>query len=173
MNKNGVSVVEIMIVAALSSMILLAATLIMGRSTRTFKKGTDMLNTQVLMDGIVDKLRSDVRSLVRLVECTDNSVEFIMITENGEETVKYVWEKDKQTLFRTDSKFPNFNFHGAGQVKSFLFQPVPDKKSFHYLNVAMQLRSDEKGAKDIKESRLSIVCQFSSKCLESDNPYGK
>ncbi|MBF0543612.1 MAG: hypothetical protein HQM08_04225 [Candidatus Riflebacteria bacterium] len=169
----GMSVVEIMVVAALTSLILLIGSIMMSRTTRTFKKGTDMLNTQVLMDGIVERLRTDIRCLIRIIDCTDSVFEFVISTEMGEQNVKYSWDKDRKTLFRNDSNSTNFDFHGTGQVKAFLFQPIPNKNEFQYLNVAMQLTSDEKTGSEKMESRLSIICQFSSRCLESINPFGR
>ncbi len=168
--KRGMSVIETLIVATLASLVLLAGTLIMSRTTRSFKKGTDMLNTQVLMDTIVERLRSDVRSLKSLTTVSDTSFSFIALDGSAEKQISYEYDAPSKTLTRTaDGK--KSDFHGAKQVESFLFQPLPSGDDFQYLNVAMQLKSDAVG--EGAGSQLSLVCQFHSKCLEPIFSFGR
>ncbi|EKD83961.1 MAG: hypothetical protein ACD_39C00336G0003 [uncultured bacterium] len=166
--RFGVTLVEIVIIAAISSMVLTMAMLVMNRTTRHFKKGTDMVNIQRLMDSIVERIRTDVRSLKRTIpeECSDTSFSFFAIRDGAEKKIRYTYDAGTQTLFRNDENRQS-NFHGSKQVKSFLFKPEPDTAgNFKFLNVAMQLISDEKG--DGKASTLSIACQFYSTCVESE-----
>lgn len=166
--KSGVSMVEIIIVVAVSSLVLTMAMLIMNRTTRHFKKGTDMLNVQRLMDSIVERIRTDVRSLKRIVptECNESSFSFFAIRDGEEKKVRYNYDKETQTLFRNEEGLQS-NFHGSRQVKSFIFKPEIDAAGrFGFLNVVMQLVSDEKGGG--KASTLSIACQFYSTCVESE-----
>lgn len=182
---TGISIVEIMIVAALASMILMGATVMMGRTTRQFKKGEDMMNTQVLMDSIVENLRTDVRSLRSVITCTDHEFSFVRIRDGAEVNVKYTFEPpesyttDSQkrpgksgggTLYREEDG-KKTSFHGANQVAAFTFQGYPSDTEFRHLNVAMQIISDEKG--EGRQTRLSIVCQFYSTCLEGYTPFGR
>ncbi|MBI3037817.1 prepilin-type N-terminal cleavage/methylation domain-containing protein [bacterium] len=163
---NGMSVIEILVVLTLSSVILLGATTIMGRTTRTFKKGSDMLNTQVLLNSIVEQLRSDIRSLQELHECKPGSLKFTIVRGGAKLPVSYLFSN--QTLIRTEEGKEK-DFHGAGQVESLVFsQRLSRENTFQSLDVAMQLKSDEKG--EGKSSQLSIFCQFFSKCLENPNP---
>lgn len=164
------SIIETLIVATLASLILLAGTLIMSRTTRSFKKGTDMLNTQVLMDTIVERLRSDVRSLKSLSSMTDTSFSFIALDGSNETAVSYAYDAASKTLTRIKGT-EKTDFHGAKQIESFLFQALPSNADFQYLNVAMQLKSDMQG--EGAGSRLSIVCQFHSKCLEPFFSFGR
>ncbi len=180
---KGMSVVEIMVVVALSSLILLGGTVMMSRTTRSFKKGTDMLNTQVLMDNIVERLRTDIRSLkvVNVEKCTKNAFAFTMIQDGETLDAVYEYDPDSKTLFRTAERLipgtppkkesVKTDFHGAKQVVSLLLQPYPKPETFRHLNVAMQLRSDEKG--EGKASTLAIVCQFHSVCLEPRISFGE
>lgn len=166
--KMGVTMVEIVIVAAISSLVLTMAMLIMNRTTRHFKKGTDMLNVQRLMDNIVERIRTDVRSLKRIVpeECNDTSFSFFAIRDGQEKKVRYNYDQDTQTLFRNEEGLQS-NFHGSRQVKSFLFKPEMSATGrFDFLNVVMQLVSEEKGGGNA--STLSIACQFYSTCVESE-----
>ncbi|MBU1106009.1 MAG: prepilin-type N-terminal cleavage/methylation domain-containing protein [Candidatus Riflebacteria bacterium] len=166
--RRGVTLVEIVIVAAISSMVLTSAVMIMNRTTRHFKKGTDMLNIQRLMDSIVERVRTDVRSLKRIIpeKCNETSFTFFAIRDGEEKEIGYTYDAETHTLFRKDENRQS-NFHGSRQVKSFLFKPeLDDAGNFKFLNVAMQLISDEKGSG--KASTLSIACQFYSTCVESD-----
>lgn len=166
--KLGVTMVEIIIVVTISSAVLTMAMLLMNRTTRHFKKGTDMLNIQRLMDNIVERIRTDVRSLKRINkdECTESSFSFVAIKDGEEQTISYRYDAESQTLFR-DEVGVESNFHGARQVKSFVFSPeLGNGDRFKFLNVAMQLASDEKGQG--KSSTLSIVCQFYSTCVETE-----
>ncbi|PKL50593.1 MAG: hypothetical protein CVV42_02390 [Candidatus Riflebacteria bacterium HGW-Riflebacteria-2] len=165
---RAVTMVEIVIVAAISSMVLTSAMLIMNRTTRHFKKGTDMLNIQRLMDSIVERIRTDVRSLKHTVpeECKDDKFTFYAIRDGEAKKIEYTYDASTQTLFRRDENGQS-NFHGSRQVKSFLFKPkVNDAGKFEFLNVAMQLISDEKGTGGA--STLSIASQFYSTCVESE-----
>lgn len=168
--RHGMSVIETLIVATLASLVLLAGTLIMSRTTRSFKKGTDMLNTQVLMDTIVERLRTDVRSLKTLTSVTDTSFSFVALDGSTEKVISYEFDASSKTLTRTENGKKS-DFHGAKQVESFLFQPLPSSGEFQCLNVAMQLKSDAIG--EGSGSRLSIVCQFHSKCLEPSFSFGR
>ena len=175
-NPRGVTLFEIVIVAAISSMVLGMAMMIMNRTTRHFQRGTDMLNIQRLMDNIVENIRTDVRSLKRVTIPTkpdESSFEFIAIRDGGEKSVKYRYDSGSKTLFRSvEGKTRESNFHGSKQVESLAFFPEPDweklKKgeAFRYLNVVMRLKSDSK--KDQKASTLSIICQFNSTCVEQE-----
>ncbi len=166
----GVTMIEIVIVAAISSAVLTMAMMIMNRTTRHFKKGTDMLNNQRLMDNIVERIRTDVRSLKKTVpgECSDVSFSFFAIRDGVEKKIRYQYDSGKKTLFRNEAGKES-NFHGAKQVKTFLFKPEYDESGrFKFLNVAMQLISDESGAVKDAASTLSIACQFYSTCVEAE-----
>lgn len=171
--RIGMSVVEIMIVAALSSLIMSAAIMLMSRTTRQFKKGTDMLNNQVLMDNIVERLRSDIRGLRKLKtnECDETKFSFFAFNKGREVEIAYEYDPETKTLFRVEGGAQKSDFHGAKQVESLVFFPYPSKDDFRHLNVAMQLISDEKG--EGSGSRLSIICQFHSTCLEPRSPFGR
>jgi hypothetical protein len=171
--RRGLSVVEIMVVAALASVILMGASVMMGRTTRQFKKGTDMMNTQVLMDNIVERLRSDIRSLKGLVldRCDETTFTFLSISKDRELEISYRYDPQSKTLFRTEDGAKQFDFHGARQIESFFFYPYPSKDEFQYLNVAMQLTSDVPG--EGTGSRLSLISQFHSTCLEPRTPFGR
>ncbi|MBR4329102.1 MAG: hypothetical protein IKP71_04555 [Candidatus Riflebacteria bacterium] len=65
--KKGVTVVEVVIVATLSCVILGVGMAMMRRSNTQFKKSNDLISIQRLMDNIIERIRTDVRSLKRIV----------------------------------------------------------------------------------------------------------
>ena len=75
--KKGVTVVEVVIVATLSCVILGVGMAMMRRSNTQFKKSNDLISIQRLMDNIIERIRTDVRSLKRVVpkEAYDDPVE--------------------------------------------------------------------------------------------------
>lgn len=166
--KIGITMVEIVIVAAIASMVMTMAMLIMNRTTRHFKRGTDLLNVQRLMDNIVERIRTDVRSLKRIDHdrSDEKSFTFDAIRDGSEVEISYHYDEELKTLFRNEGGLAS-NFHGARQVKSFVFLPELDEfGKFRYLNVVMQLISDEPGGG--VASTLSIACQFYSTCVETE-----
>ncbi len=185
--RRGLSVIEIMVVVALASLVLLGGSVLMSRTSRGYKKGTDMINTQVLLDSIVERLRTDIRSLVYIDQPKPHRLEFIANLRGEPRKILYEYDEAKKTLTRTETGVAGAvpsgggtpvntdnktDFRGAGQVMALVFDAVVDppmSKNFHHLDLAVQLMSDEKGTGP--GSRLSIMCHFYSKCLESPNPY--
>jgi|GEM_PF-885466 len=187
-SRRGMSIIEIMVVVALSTTILMVGTLLMNRTTKTFQKGTDMLNTQVLMDGIIENLRSDIRSLRELApkECNESMFSFYYFDKGVKLKIVYEYDHDEKTLRRTKQRLVNgdaskietskTDFHGPKQVESFIFLREPEKvkslmstqakakEDFQYITVAMRVKTDEKTG--YPASSLAIVCQFSSKCVD-------
>lgn len=176
-NKSAITMMEICIVVALSSIILGVGFAMMTRSNRQFKKGNDMINIQRLMDNIVEKIRSDVRSLkkVKTDECDEYSFSFVIIDKDGEDAdISYKFDPEEKTLYRSvksSGEDVQTDFHGAKQVNSMVFKPeFVDENSgkFKRLSVAMQIASNEMGGNKNEGSTLSIACQFYSTCVESE-----
>jgi len=169
---------EIVIVSAISSFVLLSASMIMSRTTRTFKKGTDLMNTQVLMENIVMRLRSDVRALLRVTKFEDGGTgggkttfsfvaRFFQLGKNPwEETVTYIYENN--TLYR-EVAGKKHDFGGEKQVVACAFKPQPDTAGFKFLNLVLQLRSNSPG--EGPATTLSLVTQFHASCLFAKNPF--
>ncbi len=176
-NRLAVTMMEICIVGVLSSVILGVGFAMMNRSNRQFKKGNDMISIQHLMDNIVERIRTDVRSLKRVNngECDNNSFSFTIIKDGEEVDISYKFDPEEKTLYRTEvveGETKNSDFHGAKQVISLVFTPIFDdeeeKTKFNHLNVAMQIASNDYSGKEKDASTLSIACQFYSTCVESE-----
>ncbi len=178
-HKKGVTVPEIVIVGALSCMIMTAAMVMMNRSNRQFKKGNDLISIQQLMDNIIERIRTDVRSLKRVKrsECDKNTFKFVVVKNGEDVTITYKYSKDEKTLYRSEGTetdgVKESNFHGSKQVVSLVFDPKykndneKDENAFDSLDVSMQISSNEYSANKKDSSTLSIACQFYSTCVES------
>ncbi len=164
--RKGVTVFEMVIVIALANLVLWTTALLMQRTRTTFQKTTDVLNAEVLQESIVGKLRSDIRRLTRIKECKNHLLVFTAHQKDREIEIRYEYDEIKRSLIRTDSSRAGlkFDFHGANQIQTFLFQPKPCLASFTCLNVAMQIIAQEK--KGIPPTTLAFVGQFFAPCKE-------
>ncbi len=95
--KKGVTVVEVVIVATLSCVILGVGMAMMRRSNTQFKKSNDLISIQRLMDNIIERIRSDVRSLKRVkIDDIDNKskISFVVLKYSSEDEAKEEEPKD-------------------------------------------------------------------------------
>lgn len=195
--KKAVTLIELMIVAALSCFIMGVGMAMMNRSNIQFKKSNDMVSIQRLMDNIVERIRSDVRSLKRVISYDKSRIEFVIykVPSNSdeddnntayEETITYHFDSEEKTLYRkVGGSDGESDFHGAKQILSLVFSPsfkngleddnsesaTEDElknKEFSHLDVAIQIAANEYSGKKKDTSTLSIACQFYSTCVESE-----
>ena len=129
--KKGVTVIEVVIAATLSCVILGVGMAMMRRSNIQFKKSNDLISIQRLMDNIIERIRTDVRSLKRIVpsgsnnddpsgsniitEIDPNKVSFIIVkyTSDGDNNefdeehrfakITYEYKPDDKTLYRIET----------------------------------------------------------------------
>lgn len=174
-NKKAVTMVEIVIVVVLSSLIIGVGFGMMSRSNRQFRKGNDMINIQRLMDNIVERIRTDVRSLKKVVEESETKFSFVIIREGEDVTITYEYNPDEKTLYRKEETelegTRESDFHGAKQVLSLVFKTKYDDPDYNtvfgHLDLAMQIASNDYSGNKNEASHLSIACQFYSTCVES------
>lgn len=185
-SKKAVTLTEIMMVVLISSVIMGIVMSMMRRNNIQFKKSNDLINIQRLMDNIVERIRSDVRSLKKVISYDSNSVKFEVIKGGSKAIITYEYKPDEDTFFRHEENPNNpetihSDFHGSHQIISLTFKPefkdVEDdeyieeekieSKEFKCLNVAMQIASNEYNSKKENSTTLSIACQFYSTCVES------
>jgi hypothetical protein len=169
----GVTLFEIMVVVSLSSMVLLGASKIMTRTTRTFKKGSDILNTQLILDSIIERIRSDIRSMAELGACEPEKLVCKIPAKGAGATLKdveYLFDRSSRTLTREDKgESRKTNFQAVGKIKNLHFQWLknefsdPDKPDSGYLSLVIELESDERG--EGRETTIPFICHFSPKCL--------
>ena len=188
--KKGVTVVEIIIVILISSIIMGIGMAMMSRNNVQFKKSNDLISIQRLMDNIVERIRSDVRSLKRVKSYSKNGIKFVIVKDLNEAMVEYKYDPDEKTLYRSEEGVSlDSDFHGSKQIMSMTFNTdfvddedieeqeevdngtsPAEKREFKSLSIAMQIAANEyrTSSKKTDISTLSIACQFYSTCVESE-----
>ena len=78
-SKRAITLTEIVIVILITSVIMGVGMAMMRRSNIQFKKSNDLISIQRLMDNIVERIRSDVRSLKRVKKYDKNSISFVVL----------------------------------------------------------------------------------------------
>lgn len=170
-NKKGLSVVEIMIVASLSSVLFMVLMTVMGRSQKTYQIGTHLMNTQNVMEQILSNLNSDFKSLVKLEEVGEGGKALkLTIRRNIEpETVEYRFDDLSGKLTRTVSAnsqtTQSSDFGSEGMIELAMFRHVPGPIPWpDHLTVALSVVAVENrravGTTADNQTRISIVTQF-------------
>ena len=170
--RSGVSLVEIVFVLVLGSMVLLFGSQLSSRTSLHVRKGAEMLNAQAFLDQVVERLRSDVRSLSHLVACKDQEVTFLTSKKGKVESLTYTYDPQAKTLVRKAAGGALHTFPGADQIETLLFKPVPPTGPVHFIHLLVKIRSKEPG-EGTKGTRLSFACQFFPQCLARENPFRK
>lgn len=183
-SKKAVTLIEIIIVIVISTIIMGIAMAMMSRNNIQFKKSNDLISIQRLMDNIVERIRSDVRSLKHVNHYNKKEIEFQVIRDLSVATITYKFEDNTFNRSETTNTGNlHSDFHGSKQILSLVFSPnfkgvdSPQEsmkeeelkgKEFESLNIAMQIAANEYSAKKTDGSTLSIACQFYSTCVESE-----
>ncbi len=169
---RGVTLVEIVFVFFLGSMVLLFGSQLSSRTSLHVRKGTEMLNVQAFLDQVVERLRSDVRSLTRLITCNDHELTFVTTKKGRNEVLSYRYDKQAKSLVRRAADGAEKAFAGADQIETLLFKPVPNTGAVRFVHLLIRIRSKEPG-EGTKGTRLSFVSQFFPQCLPRENPFRK
>ena len=142
-SKRAITLTEIVIVILITSVIMGVGMAMMRRSNIQFKKSNDLISIQRLMDNIVERIRSDVRSLKRVKKYDKNSISFVVLkasdgtinTDDDEKsedsesdlneiTITYLFNPEENTLYRSEEgKTADSDFHGSKQIISLNFEP--------------------------------------------------
>jgi prepilin-type N-terminal cleavage/methylation domain-containing protein len=163
-DRFGVTLVEVLVVLILAGVVIGGASLLMSRTGRTVQKGGEMLNMQLLLKSIVERLRSDIRTLVEIETCSDGHLEFTAVQGGKPARIAYRYDDVAKTLTRTDSLKPGAatQFHGAKNVAGIHFRAMPSNVDVQVVQVTLELLSEEK--KGLPPTKLSLVCQFATLC---------
>ena len=127
--KKGVTVMELVIVAALSCIIMGVGMAMMSRSNTQFKKSNDLISIQRLMDNIIERIRSDVRSLKRIVPSGDNNSGEGTIDTTDKNKVSFIVIKVSDDNAEADDDDDNGKFNFAKITYEF----KPDEKTLYRL----------------------------------------
>lgn len=146
----------------------------MRGTTRTFKKTTDLMNVQTMMNKILSLMRTDVRNLKTIVKAEDHSVVFTGTWKGKDARIEYSFTPEVKLLVRAvyvDGAEPQYDdFDPSTKIEGLVFkvQTTPQKE-FQYLDVALRLKSNEAG--EGRASFLTFFCRCYSKCGSLYNPF--
>lgn len=191
--QKGVTLIEMCIAVAIGSMIMTMVMVIMSRTTRHYKKGTEIMNVQILMDNITGHLRNDIKGLRAIEgEVTEHKLSFKIVDTRNKKTdpkklvtVTYKVEnsskqtRDGKPLYKLTRTIGNKSttMHSENQLKYIHFKAVAKKnenaqtesqinaKNLDHIEMGMQLISDVNGEGGY--STMSFVCNFYSNCLDN------
>ena len=187
--KTGFTLIETCISIAICSMIMTLIMVMMNRTTRHYKKGTELMNVQILMDSLTERLRNDIKGLRKLTEISEHKISFKIASGSDEITITYAAENGSKqtrkgenlyTIKRTqDIGSPSeTKMHSDDQIKLLKFEAKDksnniltlsgndsDMKKFSHISMSMQLVSDINGEGGY--STMSFVCNFYSNCLDN------
>ncbi len=173
--KFGVTLLEVLVVAALSTFILWGATMMMNWTNRSYKRTTDIVNNQLTLEMIVESLRIDVSRLREVLpEEGEAQFSFRAKRKGWDIRVEYSFDPETRTLVRKErigTGNPNVkDFRSAGKIESLTFRTAraPDGE-FDHVDVSLQVRSDEKG--EGRPGRVAFFCRFFSKCTRGFSPF--
>ncbi len=182
-NKKALTMTEVVIVILISSVIMGVGMAMMSRSNRQFKKSNDLVNVQRLMDNILERIRSDVRSLKRVRGYTPHYFEFFVAKGATELRIVYKYDSEEKTFFRyeytikkednSESETGKSSFHGTNQIISMNFKPEFKDGNNDILEQNEKAENNNLKEKSEAEKRefkcLNVAMQLSSNELSSKN----
>lgn len=164
-HRKAVTLVEILVVAAIAATLLAAITLIWSRTGRSTTRSTAMMNLQLSAEVINHHLRNDVRTLTELKSCTTQKIVFVALKKDGKTQISYEYSPEKKTLCRIENGKSN-DLQSSGLVTKLNFAAFPNKDEFARLQLALEFtEAKPSGGPAYKMSQLS---EFSSRSLEPD-----
>lgn len=177
--NRGVTLIEVLVAAFLGSILMGVVMLILSRTGSTFTKTSDMINAQVLLENIVEHLRSDARAMTSLVEETPDRITFKTVRGGREGAVTYRFLAGEQKITR--EYVPSAG--GAGQQQDFQSQGRIMLAEFHpglverpgvtdavdHIDLVLHIKTQEMA--NMPPTHISIICQAFSKCVQLPNPF--
>ena len=177
-HHRGLSVVEILVVASISSFILMIAMMVVSRSKTNFRMGTELLDTQLMMEKILSRLNSDFNAMVKLVSIDkDTSLVMKVKRSSAIEEVSYTFDQKTKVLTRVCKKGSQVemqNFGSAGMIDTILFLQKPGVTVNgvfwpDHVTIALRVVPDEHQKTKVS---FSIATQFFPATL-IPNPFGR
>lgn len=153
--------------------------LLMSRTNITFTKTTDMINAQVLLESIVERLRSDARCMTSVVEQNPDSIRFKIRRGGRETTIGYHFDATTRALIREEfgpdgSLIGRRDFQSQGRISLLHFQfgrmERPGvRDAVDHIDLVLHVSISERP--DTPATNLSIICQVFSTCVQFPNPF--
>ncbi len=189
--RTGFTLVETCVSIAICSMIMTLIMVMMNRTTRHYKKGTELMNVQILMDSLTERMRNDIKGLRSLKEISEHKLSFEIASGSDKITITYSAEAGSKQTRKGENLFTikrtqdigspsETKMHSEDQIKLVKFEAKDkdgnkltlsssgssnDMKKFSHIEMSMQLVSDVNGEGGY--STMSFVCNFYSNCLDN------
>lgn len=178
-SRRGVSLTEVLIAAFLGVMLMGLVILLMSRTGTTFTKTNDMINAQVLLESIVERLRSDARSMISIVEKTETGIRFRTRRGGKESLISYRHDPVVRSIVREEvsaagAPVSTKDFQSQGKVSLLHFQfgkmERPGvQEAVDHIDLVLHISINERP--DAPATNLSIICQVFSTCIQLPNPF--
>lgn len=173
--RAGLTLVEVVIVAVMTGLLLTAASMLTSRTTRVAHKSTELLNVQATLNQIVERLRLDIRHLWVVDRADAHEFRFQAMMRGRLVRISYTYDPERRRLLRTESAAgeppQEYAFDATVAVTNLVFLPSFNRKNeFVCLNVGFQLLSDE--ISDGQKTLLTFYCRFFSRCAQEYDPFG-
>ena len=171
--RPGFSLVEVCVVVMIGAIITAALVNLLSTSRSETKRGSDMIQTQLLLERIVASLRSDIRSLRHLQNISDKGLQIEILSEDGNSTQSIIYDMIDGVLTRSaDGRSRALS--SSGEIAAIYFKPRPDQQNFQYLEMALMVEVDEPGPdNNLKASRMTIISHFFPYCKDDLPIYAK
>ncbi|HNV72222.1 MAG TPA: hypothetical protein PKO06_21115, partial [Candidatus Ozemobacteraceae bacterium] len=144
-----------------------------------FTKTTDMINAQVLLESIVERLRSDARCMITKIEQNESGIRFKTRRAGRETTIVYRHDPTRKAIVREEfgpdgTQVSQRDFQSQGRISLLHFQfgrmERPGvRDAVDHIDLVLHISISERP--DTPATNLSIICQVFSTCVQLPNPY--
>ncbi|HOT29153.1 MAG TPA: hypothetical protein PLU72_13290 [Candidatus Ozemobacteraceae bacterium] len=171
LRRRAFSVVEAVFVAAIASMLLSSVLYVVSRTTRFYKKSTDLLSVQSFLNLFISRINSDIRGLRSMDSVSDHEIVFTVSRLSRIVTIQYSWNPKLGLISRTESVSPtSFKtkfFESSVAVDQLLFDAVRDAQGrFRHLDMVVRIKAHSPG--EGKPTFLTVPCRLVSRCRQTD-----
>jgi type II secretory pathway component PulJ len=169
--KSGMTLTELAITVGLASVILLVILNIISGSQKNYTIGTNLMNTQLMMEKILMNLNSDFKRMTRLNFVEPNKqISMTILDFNGEERVTYKFNAQAKELVRItkdqSGEIVRNSFQSANMIDSVKFLKIGKvlKRGIEWpehINIALRIIPSTQKSK----VSFSVVTQFYPKAI--------
>ncbi len=165
--EKGFTMVELTVVSLIGAVIFAVLMRTVSSTGHGVKRGSDLIQTQRVLENLTMQIRTDIRSLRYLDNVTAQGISFRSVQKGKEYAISYDYTDGVLTRRNvTENKAKPMNVRG--EVPDLEFAARPSKENFQYLEMAFQVKADEQGIdRTVKASRVSIICRFFPFCREN------
>ena len=163
--SRALTLTEIIVVVFLASLIMGASLFLWRRTGSTVQKGSAMIDMQQTLRAISGSLRSDIRTMVSLDECSSGRLALTALRGGRPVAITYSLDAAKGTLSRSEAGGPRKLFQPTGLVAAIRFSALPSLREARTVVMALDLVARPTGNK-APASELTIVDQFTTRSFE-------